>query len=61
VTGSGSFDNRCSSDADKQVINSIIDCLNALPTCTPSTLETWGTQAQVCLSKVDQLSASCKG
>jgi hypothetical protein len=61
VTGSQSFDNRCSSDADKQIINDVINCVNALPACTPTTIETWGGQANACLSKANQLSPSCQG
>jgi hypothetical protein len=51
---------RCT-DADKRIITNFADCLNALPTCTVPTAQTWATQASACGASLNTVSAACRG
>ncbi len=50
---------RCT-DADKRIISSFTDCLNALPTCSTATQTTWSNQVQTCVNNANTLSANCR-
>jgi hypothetical protein len=48
----------CSS-ADQAVLNAQANCINNLPTCTPSTAASWGTQLVTCLTDAGEPSLNC--
>jgi len=43
-------------DADKQKISDFAHCLNALPTCSPATLDAWGNSFEACVAPLDTIS-----
>lgn len=50
---------RCT-DADKNLIKGLTNCLNALPTCTMATQAAWATQVQTCANNAATLSPACR-
>ena len=43
------YNNSHCTDAEKQVINDFVKCLNNMPSCTPATETAWGDQLQNCV------------
>lgn len=47
-------------DADKNLIKGLTNCLNALPTCTIPTQQAWATQVAACANNAATLSPNCR-